>query len=129
MMVPTPGTRWDLDATSFHDAARRDWPEAGLSEPVAMGNGNTEVMINTTPPGEGRALSASLSVQPDKDGSFSIRSGTSPEAAEMFAWFRDWLGPQQTASILNSSRGLPLIEIPSGATARDILQVVQSLIS
>ena len=129
MMVPTPSTRWDLDVTSFHDAARRDWPDAELSEPVAMGNGNTEVMINTAPPGDGMPLSASLSVEPDKDGAFSIRAGTSREAAEMFAWFRDWLGPQQSVSILNSSRGFPLVEVPSGATAQDIVQILESLIS
>ena len=127
MMIPSPGTRWDLDAVAFHDAARRDWPDAELSEPIAAGNGNTEVMISTLPANGGRPLSCILSVEPDKDGSFSIQSGTGPEAAAMFAWFRNWLGPQQATSILNASGGVTLVEIPSGATAQDIAQVVDSL--
>ena len=127
MMIPSIGSRWDLDAASFHDAARNDWPEAELSEPVAAGNGNTVVMISTSPGHAGRPLSAILQVQPDKDGSFNVQAGSGPEAAGMFAWFRTWLGPHQTAAILNAERANPIIDVPSGATPQEILPVLQSL--
>lgn len=128
MMVPAPGTRWELEAGAFREAARLAWPDAELSEPYAAGNGNTEVMISTRPPGGGRPLSAGLSVEPDQDGSFSVQAGTGPEAAEMFAWFRAWIGPEYSVVILNGSVGAPLIEVPSGATAPEIRQTIQSLI-
>lgn len=126
MLVPRPGSRWQLDAAAFRSAAARDWPGAELSAEIVMGSGNTGVMLST-PVGDGRPLSCTLSVEPDGDGSFSIQSGTGIEAAAMFAWFRAWLGPGQPAGILTTSGDGTTAEVPAGAGAGDVLAIIDSL--
>jgi hypothetical protein len=127
MLMPRPDSRWHLDAGDFVDAARSRWPEAQISDPIVRGGGEIMVMLSTEPGVGSRPLSATLSVDPDKDGYFSIQSGTSPEAAEMFAWVRDWLGPQQPSSILTTAGDGSLAEVPSGTTGPDVLRIIESL--
>ena len=125
IFLPSPGSGWQVDAAEFQAAAGRSWPTAEISAPIATGNGTTEVMISTPP--DAGFLSAILTVDESSSGYFSIQSGTGPEAAAMFAWFREWLGAEQQVSAVNTSGDGSLVEVPAGASPAQIADAIDSL--
>lgn len=125
MLIPHEHNPWNLDVETFIDAARDRFPAATIGGPVEH-DGNLFVQLNTRDDDDPGVL-AELSVEPTKDGYFSIRSGTSPQAAEVFSFVRDWLGPHQPAQILKTSGDAVPVDVPYGAGPEQILAIIGAL--
>lgn len=125
MLIPHEHNPWSLDADAYIDASRTRFPAAAIANPVEH-NGNFSVQLTTEFDG-GPGLSTELLIKPNKDGYFSIQSGANSQAAEMFAFVRDWLGPHQPAMILQTSGDAVPVDIPYGANPEQILAIISAL--
>jgi hypothetical protein len=125
MLVSPPGALWTADPDDFAATARVRWPDAEISEPHDA-NGYRKVWIQIMPAGE-PTLDCTLAVDATGDGSFTIRSGESPLAIEMFTWVREWLGPDNVCVILNTGTGMRLGAVPYGVDADELAAIVASV--
>jgi hypothetical protein len=112
-----PGPEWTVDLAAFARAARDRFPDADVVEHT--GTGKSAVYLNT-PPENGAALSATFLVDSAAGASFSIRNGTSPAAAQLFTWVRDWLGPQQPCVVYVDDHPESLRDLPYGAEPAEL---------
>ena len=124
-MVPVPGGVWSVDVAEFAAAARDRWPGALIGGPH-MTDARTEVWIQTNEPA-GPGLDCTFAPDAVGDGSFSIRSGESVDAADMFAWVREWLGPDNRCVVLETGTADRGAEVPFGLSSAGVREVILSV--
>jgi len=120
-LLPAEGD-WGVDLDAFARAARDRFPDAEVGSYRA--ETKQSVQITTSPPEGGDALSATFLADSGAAATFSIRNGTSPAAAEMFAWVRDWLGPQRRCLLYIDDYPEAMTEVANGTPPADLLRIL-----
>jgi hypothetical protein len=124
MMFNSPGTVWTVTGAQFMAAARQHWSDALIADDPYAG-GYHLVGVQFIVPG-GMGVDAQFAVRGDGDGYFSIRSGTHLAAAEMFAWVRDLLGPENECSIVETATGT-ITAVPYGTSPGGLLDIIATV--
>jgi hypothetical protein len=124
MLINRPHTVWTANLDDFIEAARGRWPDAQIGR-SNLPSRYPRVAIQLMADGVG--LDGAFALDDRGEGYLSIRSGVNRPAAEMFAWARDWLGPDNECSLVETGNGEPTVDVPYGATTDQVQEILATL--